>query len=186
MLTTTQKMIFNSMLRGATAVTKRHVEQNIIKTHPLHLFRIIQDVDRYQDFLPLCRYSKIIRRSADGRSFDGKLIVGSPPLFSEEYTSRVTVVPETLTIQAESIESKNFDSLRSRWTLGEVDGSDHDMFCCSIDFEVEMTVSDPMIVAVLDQVLQEVAGRQVDAFDKRCQELPLPYDLIEAAKLLKQ
>ena len=79
-------------------MTKRHVEQNIIKTHPLHLFRIIQDVDRYQDFLPLCRYSKIIRRSTDGRSFDGKLIVGSPPLFSEEYTSRVTVVPETLTI----------------------------------------------------------------------------------------
>jgi hypothetical protein len=49
-----------------------------------------------------------------------------------------------------------------------------------------MTVSDPVIVAVLDQVLQGVAGRQIEAFEKRCGELPLPVDLIEAAKLLKQ
>jgi hypothetical protein len=48
-----------------------------------------------------------------------------------------------------------------------------------------MTVSDPVIVAVLDQVLQQVAGRQIEAFEKRC-ELPLPVGLIERAKLLKQ
>jgi hypothetical protein len=49
-----------------------------------------------------------------------------------------------------------------------------------------MTVSDPVIVAVLDRVLKAVAGRQVEAFEKRCGELPLPVGLIEAAKLLKQ
>jgi hypothetical protein len=56
-----------------------------------------------------------------------------------------------------------------------------------VSFEVEMTVSDPLIVAVLDQVLQEIAGRQVEAFDKQCQELPMPFELLEAsAKLRKQ
>jgi coenzyme Q-binding protein COQ10 len=154
-----------------------------MQTYPLHLFRIIQDVDQYLNFLPLCSYSKIIRRSPDGRSFDGKLVVGSPPLFSEEYISRVTVIPEQLTIEAKSIESQRFDSLRSRWKLREVEA---DESLCHVDFEVEMTVSDPFIIAVLDQVLREVAGRQVEAFEKRCHELPVPHDLIEAAKLLKQ
>jgi hypothetical protein len=31
-----------------------------------------------------------------------------------------------------------------------------------------------------------VAGQQVHAFQKRCQELPFSHDLIKAAKLLKQ
>ena len=49
-----------------------------------------------------------------------------------------------------------------------------------------MTVSDPVIVTVLDQVLQQVAGRQVEAFEKRCEEKPLPINLIRAAELLKK
>jgi ribosome-associated toxin RatA of RatAB toxin-antitoxin module len=186
--------MFKSFL---SPVTKRHVERKVLQTHPLHLFRIIQDVDQYQTFLPMCSYSKIIRRSPDGRSFDGKLIIGSPPYFSEEYISRVLVIPEQLTIETESIESHKFDSLRSRWKLGlaevvqEAGGGGGDTeektFCCDVSFEVEMTVSDPLIVAVLDKVLREIAGRQVEAFDKRCQELPMPFGLIEAAaKLRKQ
>jgi len=166
-------------------VTKRHVERKVLATHPLHLFRIIQDVDKYDTFLPLCQYSKIIRRSPDGRSFDGKLKIGSPPLFSEEYVSRVTVIPEELTIQTESIESNRFDSLKSRWKLQEIDNTD-DSFQCEVDFEVEMTVSDPVIVSILDRVLEQVATRQVAAFEKRCQELPIPYDLIESAKKFRQ
>jgi ribosome-associated toxin RatA of RatAB toxin-antitoxin module len=179
-------MIFRSLL---SPVTKRHVERRIIDTHPLHLFRIIQDVDKYIEFIPLCSYSKVLRRDPDGRSFDGKLIVGKPPLFSEEYVSRVTVIPESLCIQAESIESHKFDSLKSWWKLKEVhDGGngDHHAVRCDVNFEVELTVSDPLTVTVLDKVLEEVAVRQVAAFEKRCEELPLPYDLIEAAKCLKQ
>ena len=112
--------------------------------------------------------------------------------------SRVTVIPEELTISTESIESTGFDSLKSRWKLGEVlskesdadrdigNGSKYDRIHCDVDFEVEMTVSDPVVVAVLDQVLQQVAGRQVEAFEKRCKEVPIPYDLIEAAARLNQ
>lgn len=168
-------------------VTKKHVVRRVLPTHPLHLFRIIQDVDKYETFLPLCSYSKIIRRSPDGRSFDGKLKIGSPPLFSEEYVSRVTVIPEKWTIETQSIESKRFDSLRSRWKLGEIEsGGEDEGVHCDVDFEVEMTVSDPMTISILDRVLEQVALRQVEAFEKRCQELPIPYDLIEAAKRFRQ
>ncbi|CAJ1936187.1 unnamed protein product [Cylindrotheca closterium] len=174
-------MIWKSIL---APVTKRHVQQKTIKTHPLHLFRIIQDVDDYVNFLPLCSYSKILRKAPDGRTFDGKLGIGFG-LFSEEYTSRVTVIPETLTIKMKSIESQRINSLKSHWSLEEKQGKNNEVHC-GVTFQLEMEVSDPVIVAVLDQVLQEVAGRQVEAFEKRCEELPLPDDLIEVAKRFKQ
>jgi coenzyme Q-binding protein COQ10 len=169
------------------SVTRKYTERKVLPTHPLHLFRIIQDVDKYERFLPLCHYSKIIRISKDGRSFDGKLKIGSK-YFSEEYVSRVTVIPETYTIETTSIESTKFESLKSRWTLGEVIKCDEERteIHCHVDFEVEMTVSDPVIVAVLDQVLQQVASRQVQAFEQRCRDIPIDYGLIEAAKRFRQ
>ena len=117
-------------------VTKHHVQRKTIKTHPLHLFRIIQDVDDYMNFLPLCSFSKILRKSPDGRSFDGKLIVGKPPLFSEEYISRVTVIPETLTIKMKSIESQRIDALRSHWLLEEKQGDNGETHC-DVIFQLE-------------------------------------------------
>jgi ribosome-associated toxin RatA of RatAB toxin-antitoxin module len=130
-------MILKSIL---SPVTKRHVQRQTLQTHPLHLFRIIQNVDDYMNFLPLCSYSKIIRRSPDGRSFDGKLIVGKPPLFSEEYISRVSVIPEKLTIETVSIDTQRIDSLRSRWSLTEcteLKDDDDAQVQCGVNFELE-------------------------------------------------
>ena len=151
-----------------SAVTKRHVERRIVQTSPHHLFRIIQDVDSYSQFLPLCTESKILRSS--GCQFEAFLTVGLPPLFTEKYVSRVQVDPEKLTVHAKSIESNLFEALDSKWVLKKVDSEEN---LCDVYFEVEMSVSNPVIVNALDQVLREVAAKQVAAFEKRCQEIPL-------------
>ena len=75
----------------------------------------------------------------------------------------------------------SFNWSKSLHTLPALILSDSNQPCGS-----RMEVSDPIIVAVLDQVLQDVAGRQVDAFEKRCEELPLPKDLINLASSFKQ
>jgi ribosome-associated toxin RatA of RatAB toxin-antitoxin module len=206
MIISSTARIATSFLRS-TPVTKRHGESRILRTHPLHLFRIIQDVDRYQEFLPLCRHSKVLYDTIrdNGRQFDAKLVVGKPPLFSEEYISRVTVIPEKLRVESESISSvgRMFESLKSSWQLHHLDSTannasipdhtnnesrplssysalqSHQCVGCHVDFQVEMTVTDPVVVSILDTVLMQVAGRQVEAFDKRCQDLPWPERLID-------
>lgn len=67
-------------------------------------------------------------------------------------------------------------------------GSSEDIkpVACHVDFEVTMAVSDPVIVATLDQVLKEVASRQVEAFDERCRQIPMAPDLLEEQKPSKQ
>ena len=180
----TYNMIFNRILRpSTTSVTKTIVERRVLQTHPLHLFRIIQDVDSYSSFLPLCWQSQVLHVYHGGRVFDATLTVGMPWNLSsriqEHYTSRVTVCPETMTIQSQSIQSTLFDSLRSTWKLGTVPEREETQTPqCKVEFEMEMTVSDPLIASILDRVLEQVATSQIEAFDKRCQEIPWPPDLL--------
>lgn len=84
--------------------------------------------------------------------------------------SRVSTDYEDLVVESTSIQSKLFDNLSSRWklTASESDPNETD-----VDFWMEMTVSDPVVVAVLDRVLKEVAGRQVAAFEERCKVVPI-------------
>lgn len=157
-----------------SAVTKRHVERKILQTTPKHLFRIINDVDAYSEFLPLCTHSKILKRLNNGRQYEAALTVGLPPLFTEKYVSRVNADPDRLIVEAKSIESTLFEALDSRWILNYVESDEN---LCNVDFEVEMSVSNPVIVNALDQVLEQVAGKQVAAFEQRCREVPmLPQD----------
>lgn len=171
-----------TMIKGfLTPVTKRHVERCILPTHPQHLFRIIQDVDSYKHFLPLCSHSQIVNKSPDGLSFQATLTVGMSPLFQETYLSNVRLNPTALTVHAESTQSKLFDSLRSQWKLDTVKDSAAPNDECQVNFQVEITTSNPFIVGTLDQVLREVAGQQVAAFAKRCREIPLPPDLQDSS-----
>jgi len=137
----------------------------------------------------MCSQSKVLNRSTDGRSFRATLTVGFPPFFEETYCSLVNVIPETLTVETKSTESKLFDSLQSRWKLDEVIpryDDDDETKACHVDFEVTMAVSDPIIVATLDQVLKEVASRQVAAFDERCRQIPMMPELVNDMKTKKQ
>ena len=168
------------ILRGfLSPVTKRHVEKKILPTHPLHLFRIIQDVDRYSEFLPLCTYSQVNKKLAQG--FEATLTVGLPPLFTETYRSKVSVIPDLLIVETQSLDGKYFDSLSSRWKL-EPRVHDGSPLQCSVNFCVEITASDPVIVSTLDQVLAKIAGEQVRAFHQRCLQIPIPDDLKQASQ----
>jgi len=106
--------------------------------------------------------------------------VGLPPFFEETYVSDVTVIDSELTVETVSIQSKLFDSLKSRWQLSPIITEDSetgdDQQHCNVAFEVELTVSDPLIKNTLDQVLQQVAGRQVEAFATRCRQIPVAQD----------
>ena len=105
-------------------VTKRHMEQQILyNTNIQKLFRIIQDVNQYSAFLPLCSYSKIIPASQrilpdDGRQYlEATLTVGLPPFLQETYDSAVYINHDQYTIETHSIKSQKFDSLKSYWKL---------------------------------------------------------------------
>jgi len=105
----------------------------------------------------------------------------SNSLLEERYVSRVRMIPANdtnpiWTVEAKSIQSNLFDSLKSRWQLSLIeDDASLRQFSCNVNFEVEIQVSNPLISFTLDRVLKDVANAQVDAFEKRCRAVPF-YD----------
>jgi len=102
--------------------------------------------------------------------------------FQDEYTSKVTADATNFTVRTYSSGSKLklFDSLQSYWKLrrSSVDSSNiinseegEATTSTEVEFEVKIEVSNPIILGVLDQVLKEVAGKQVEAFERRCREV---------------
>ncbi len=116
------------------------------------------------------------------------LSASSNSLLEERYVSRVRMIPasETTpfwTVEAKSIQSNLFDSLKSRWQLSLIDHHNANTNVngqqwqqtgpsCNVNFEVEIQLSNPLISFTLDRVLKDVAKAQVEAFEKRCRAVP--------------
>ena len=116
----------------------------------------------------------------------------------ERYVSRVRAIPPssdtndidkaegmkpTWVVEAKSIRSSSFDSLKSRWVLTFAVGGDEltvndrrvdieDDVSCDVNFEVEIRVSNMLVSFVLDGVIGEVARKQVEAFERRAKVVP--------------
>lgn len=118
---------------------------------------------------------------------DAVLRVGLPlgssglgTLMEERYVSRVRMIPadsdengqQYWTVEAKSIQSQLFDSLKSRWRLNLAEIEQSTRVSCNVNFDVEIEVSNPLISFTLGKVLKDVARKQVDAFEKRCRDIP--------------
>ena len=118
---------------------------------------------------------------------DAVLRVGLPlgssglgTLMEERYVSRVRMTPpdsdengqQYWTVEAKSIQSQLFDSLKSRWRLNLAEIEQSTRVSCNVNFDVEIEVSNPLISFTLDKVLKDVARKQVGAFEKRCRDVP--------------
>jgi ribosome-associated toxin RatA of RatAB toxin-antitoxin module len=194
-----------SSLPPPSVTTQRHEECKFLRgIHPHHLWQVIQNVDAYSEFLPLCHDSQILRRQ--GKEWmDATLTVGIPPFLMETFVSRVHIITmdnnnnnnnhhepnqqqydykhgssslssgtklgsETLIVEATSIQSQVLENLSSRWELQA--RMVEDEIGTLVHFWMEMSVRDPVIVAGLNHMLKEVAGRQVAAFEQRCRSIP--------------
>mmetsp|Transcript_18592 Transcript_18592/g.30425 ORF Transcript_18592/g.30425 Transcript_18592/m.30425 type:complete len:222 (+) Transcript_18592:99-764(+) len=172
-----------------SATTHSHVHRSVLTNiHPQHLYNIVNNVDSYKDFLPYCHESKILQTSPCRTMMDAVLRVGLPglslsagsnSLLEERYVSRVRMIPASentpfWTVEAKSIQSNLFDSLKSRWQLSltDDDANARGGPSCNVNFEVEIQLSNPLIAFTLDRVLKDVAKAQVEAFEKRCRAIP--------------
>jgi coenzyme Q-binding protein COQ10 len=175
-----------------TIITRSVTKSRVVRTSAFHFFQVVCNVGEYSEFLPFCTHSQILRYSpySPQTMFDAVLTIGYLPFFTETYVSRVTIQQSELpwTVQTKSIQSTIVHSISSTWKVSPApilslsahhpnaprlpqshnEKSKEDQFqCCNVELHVEMQVTDPFITSVLDQVLEQVASRQVEAFETR-------------------
>ncbi|CAN6465001.1 unnamed protein product [Victoria cruziana] len=118
-------------------LSKNYEERRIIGYSPEQLFAVVAAVDLYQDFVPWCQRSKIIRHNSDG-SVDAELQIGFK-FFVESYMSHVEM-KKPRRIKTTASESGLFDHLINVWEFdpGPVPGS------CNLHFLVDFRFQSPL------------------------------------------
>jgi len=196
-------LIMSHLIRSLMQTTRRHSERRVLDgISPLHLLQVIVDVDSYKEFLPLCQDSKIHEHTRRKRrlnvnqektylhqdenlrcfeTYHADMAIGLNESMTEKYTSKVCVNYLEKQIDTESVDGSMkyelFDSIRSRWKLRDVDSKkDYNLassMAVDVEFDVEIVVSNPLVVGVLDRVLEDVSVKQVRAFEARCRVIPM-------------
>ena len=159
---------------------------------PSQLFEIVADVNKYHEFLPFCRRSKVTNE-IDKDRFEAELEIGFK-VFNERYTSRVTLErPRKVTAEDKSNERDGggalFEKMKTVWRFRELeededeDDSDEENekekknttrkrnVSTVVDFEIAFKVKSSAHAAALSVFFEDVANTQIQAFEKRCRSL---------------
>ncbi|XP_020256028.1 coenzyme Q-binding protein COQ10 homolog, mitochondrial-like isoform X2 [Asparagus officinalis] len=149
---------------GGNVLAKTHEERRVMGYSPDQLFAVVAAVDLYEDFVPWCQRSKILRRNDDG-SFDAELEIGFKFLV-ESYVSHV-VMKKPNFIKTTASESNLFDYLINIWQFkpGPVPGS------CELYFMVDFKFQSPLYRQVASMFFKEVVSRLVGSFSDRCRRI---------------
>lgn len=142
-------------------LSKVYEERRVMGYSQEQLYAVVARVDMYEDFLPWCQRSDIVRRYPDG-SFDAELEIGFKFLV-ESYVSHVELI-KPKSVKTTVSESNLFDHLINVWEFspGPVPGT------CNIYFLVDFKFQSPLYRQMATMFFKEVVSRLVGSFHDRC------------------
>lgn len=142
---------------------KRITRSAIVPRPAMALYRLVERIEDYPDFLPWCTRATVHERSADRTV--ATIEVGMA-------TVKQSFTTENLNCAGASINMRlvrgPFRKFHAHWefaSLGEA--------ACRIDFVLEYEFSGALIARALEPVFRKIADTMVDAFTRRAQaDLP--------------
>ncbi len=143
--------------------TKRRVRHTAAE-----MFDLVADVDRYPEFVPLCRALKVKSRTAKEED-GGEVLVADMTvaykLVRETFTSRVTLDKPKLQILVEYL-SGPFSHLQNRWSFRPVDEGS-----CEVEFFIAYEFRSRVLAALMGTMFDAAFRRFADAFEKRADQI---------------
>ena len=187
----------SSKQRDNNSMQRSFASRKIVRdVTPSQLFEIVADVNKYHEFLPFCRRSKVTNE-IDKDRFEAELEIGFK-VFNERYTSRVTLErPRKVTAEDKSNERDGggalFEKMKTVWRFRELEEDEEDEdeddsdkenekekkntttrkrnVSTVVDFEIAFKVKSSAHAAALSVFFEDVANTQIQAFEKRCRSL---------------
>lgn len=134
-----------------------------VRHSALEMFDLVADVERYPEFVPLCKSLKIRQRTAkpDGTEIVIADMTVSFKLVREAFTSRVTLDRPNLKILVEYLQGP-FSNLENRWTF-EPKGDD----VCEVGFFIAYEFKSRMLAMLMGTMFNAAFQRFAAAFEKR-------------------
>ena len=132
------------------------------------MFDLVADVERYPQFVPLCRSLAVRNRTAAGP--DGiEIIVADMTvaykLLSETFRSRVTLDRPNLQILVEYLEGP-FSHMRNRWEFHPAG-----QHLCDVKFSIDYEFRSRALALVMGAMFDTAFRRFAEAFEKRADQI---------------
>ena len=128
------------------------------------MFDLVADVERYPEFVPLCKALKVRSRSSEGdgrETLTADMTVGYK-LIRETFTSRVTLDKPNLKVRVEYIDGP-FSRLENVWTFRDEPGGDGSRVSFFIDYEFKSRTLGALMGSMFDAAFRKFAS----AFERR-------------------
>jgi coenzyme Q-binding protein COQ10 len=127
------------------------------------MFDLVADVERYPEFVPLCKALKIRQRTPkpDGTEIIVADMTVSFKLVREAFTSRVTLDRPNCKILVEYLQGP-FSNLENRWSFEpKSDG------VCDVNFFISYEFKSRMLAMLMGTMFDAAFQRLAAAFEKR-------------------
>jgi ribosome-associated toxin RatA of RatAB toxin-antitoxin module len=143
----------------------RHIRRSaLVGTSPQRMFDLINDVERYPEFVPGCTAARVIESSAS--ELHAELTVGAGLMKATFSTRNRLSPPDLIEIQ---LEKGPLKSLHGRWTLVPVAAGD--VAGCRVELDLSFEPEGGLAAMALTPVIEKLAGSLVDAFVARARRL---------------
>jgi coenzyme Q-binding protein COQ10 len=131
------------------------------------MFDLVADVERYPQFVPLCRRLIVRKRSPaeEGREVLVADMTVAYKLIRETFTSRVTLDKPKLEILVEYLNGP-FRSLENRWRF-RAEGEQS----CEIEFDIHYEFRSRTLGMLMGTVFDAAFRRFAEAFEQRADEM---------------
>ena len=131
------------------------------------MFDLVADVERYPEFVPLCRDLKVRSRTAKGEGVE--ILVASMTVaykvVRETFTSRVTLDKPQLQILVEYLDGP-FSHLQNRWVFHPTGNE-----TCEVEFFIDYEFRSRVLAVLMGAMFDAAFRRFAAAFEKRADEI---------------
>jgi coenzyme Q-binding protein COQ10 len=131
------------------------------------MFDLVADVERYPEFVPLCKALKIRQRTTrpDGTEVIVADMTVSFKLVREAFTSRVTLDRANLKIMVEYLQGP-FSTLENRWSFEPKTETE-----CDVGFFIAYEFKSRMLAMLMGTMFDAAFQRFAAAFEKRADQV---------------
>jgi coenzyme Q-binding protein COQ10 len=138
-----------------------------VQHSPREMFDLVADVERYPEFVPLCRALKVKSRNAAGEGVEILIadMTVAYKLIQETFTSRVTLDKPKLRILVEYLDGP-FSKLQNRWSFRPVGEA-----ACEVEFFIAYEFRSRLLAALMGAMFDAAFRRFAVAFEKRADEI---------------
>jgi coenzyme Q-binding protein COQ10 len=131
------------------------------------MFGLVADVERYPEFVPLCRSLRVIRRTGEnGREIVVAEMTVAYKLIEETFTSRVTLERDHLRILVEYLDGP-FSRMENRWQFHPVET----VAACEVEFFISYQFRSRAFGLLMGTMFDTAFRRFAAAFERRADQV---------------